>query len=149
MPPLLGYAALAGEVSGWGWWLAALVFGWQFPHFFAIGWLHRADYARAGVQVLAAQTDARGLVGLHALGYALALVPVTLVPVLRGAAGPIYAAAMLVLGAGYALAAARFARDESERTARGLLRASLIHLPLALTAALVDPAVHLASPIQP
>jgi protoheme IX farnesyltransferase len=141
MPPLIGYAALAGRPDAWAWWLFALVFAWQFPHFMAIAWLNRADYARAGMLMIPALPGGERLAGLHALGYALALVPVALLPLAAGAAGVAYGFGALALALGYAAAAALFARRQSARRARLLLAASLVHLPLHFSCVLLDPLV--------
>lgn len=141
MPPLLGAVALGGAPSAWGWWLFAIVFAWQFPHFMAIGWIYREDYARAGIRVLPALQGGRAVAGLQALAYSLVLVPVSLVPVLDGRAGMLYALAACALGAGYVLASLRFARGSGECEARALLRYSLVYLPLVFAAVLLDPHV--------
>ena len=73
MPPLLGYAALAGSVEGWAWFLFGLLFVWQFPHFLAIAWLYRRDYRRAGLQMLPCVPGSEGLAGRQALIYSLVL----------------------------------------------------------------------------
>ena len=141
MPPLLGYVAIAGEVGSWAIHLFLLVFVWQFPHFLAIAWLHREDYARAGMRMLPSLPNAAGLAGRHALLYGLVQVPVSLYPGLRGEAGPVYLLAALLLGLGYAGCALRFALCEDRSRARALLFASLIYLPLMLAMALADPVV--------
>jgi protoheme IX farnesyltransferase len=141
MPPLLGFVALAGRPGPWGWQLFALVFAWQFPHFFAIAWLYKDEYRRAGMKMLPSLPGARGLAGRQALVYSLLLLAVSLLPGVRGDAGIVYSAAAFVLGAGYALASAAFAWRESRVTARTLLLVSLIHLPLVFSAALFDPVV--------
>jgi protoheme IX farnesyltransferase len=106
------------------------MFLWQFPHFMAIAWLYRADYARAGQQMLTV-VDATGLrAGAQALIGAIVLVPVSLVPALSPQAGSpaIYCGWAVVLGAGYAAAAAAFLVHRNDQTARRLLRASLAYL---------------------
>jgi protoheme IX farnesyltransferase len=145
MPPLLGFVALSGGVGPWAWYLFATLFAWQFPHFLAIAFLHREDYARAGLKMLPSVAGARGIAGRQAFLYAATLVPLSLLPVLDGAAGGVYAAAALALGAGYAAAAAAFAWRESERSARVLLLASLVHLPALFSITLMDPLVRLSS----
>jgi protoheme IX farnesyltransferase len=106
------------------------MFLWQFPHFMAIAWLYRADYARAGQQMLTV-VDPTGLrAGAQALIAALALVPVSLVPALSPHAGSpaIYTAWATLLGAGQACVALLFALRRDDRSARWLLRASLVYL---------------------
>jgi len=143
MPPLLGYVAVAGEPGPWGWMLFASLFVWQFPHFLAIAWMHREDYRRAGMRMLPALDGAAGLAGRQAFLYALVLLPVSLLPAVRGDAGPVFAAGALLLGAAYAGASALFALRESQRRARAVLFVSLAYLPLLFSLALLDPVVAL------
>jgi protoheme IX farnesyltransferase len=141
MPPLIGFVAAAGAPSGWAWHLFAVLFMWQFPHFLAIAWLYRHDYARAGLKMLPALPDSQGIAGRQALLYSLALLPLSLLPVLSRDAGVVYAVAALVLGAGYCAAALGFALRESEWRARILLYASLVYLPALFSITLMDPLV--------
>jgi protoheme IX farnesyltransferase len=141
MPPLIGFVAAAGAPSGWAWHLFAVLFMWQFPHFLAIAWLYRHDYARAGLKMLPALPDSQGIAGRQALLYSLALLPVSLLPVLNGDAGIVYAVAALALGAGYCAAALGFALRESAPRARTLLYASLAYLPALFSITLMDPLV--------
>lgn len=143
-PPLIGFAALAGTVEGWGWFLFASLFAWQFPHFLAIAWMYRDDYARAGMKMLPSLPGSEGMAGRQALLYGLFLLPVSLMPTLGDDAGLVYAAGALAAGLGYAGFAAAFALRESRPRARALLFASLVYLPVLYTAALLDPVVRLA-----
>jgi protoheme IX farnesyltransferase len=130
LPILIGWTASGAPLDMRAAALVAAMFLWQFPHFMAIAWLHRADYARAGQQMLTV-VDPTGLrAGAQALVGALALVPVSLVPALSPHAGSpaIYAAWATLLGAGQALAALLFALRRDDQSARWLLRASLIYL---------------------
>jgi protoheme IX farnesyltransferase len=136
MPPLIGYAALANSVEGWGFWLFALLFVWQFPHFMAIAWMWRDDYARAGLKMLPIQGGGRA--GRQAVVYSLLLLPISILPALHGEAGALFAIVALAASLGYAAAAVAFALCECEKRARMLLLVSLAHLPLVLTAALVE-----------
>ena len=144
MPPLLGYAALSGEVHSWAWYLFAILFAWQFPHFMAIAWIHREDYARAGMKMLPALPGSAGLAGRQAVVYGVFLMPVSLLPVLRGEAGVVYTVGALVLGAAYLVASVAFSRREDERRARALLLTSLVYLPVLFIAILADPVVRFA-----
>jgi len=144
MPPLLGYAALSGEVHSWGWYLFAILFAWQFPHFMAIAWLHREDYARADLKMLPALPGSEGLAGRQAVVYGLFLVPVSLLPVLTGEAGLVYSVGALVLGGAYLAASVAFSRREDERRARSLLLTSLVYLPVLFIVILADPVVRFA-----
>ena len=145
MPPLLGYAAVAGDVSGWGLYLFAGLFAWQFPHFMAIAYLYREDYARAGLRMLPAVEGGVGMAGRQAVAYALVLLPVSLLPVVRGEAGLVYAAGALVLGLAYLGASIAFALrppNKGRAGARALLTTSLVYLPVLYATILVDPVVH-------
>jgi protoheme IX farnesyltransferase len=141
MPPLLGYVAIAGTAGPWAWHLFLLMFVWQFPHFMAIAWLFRADYAKAGMRMLPSLPHSEGLAGRHALLYSLVQVPVSLFPGLRGEAGLIYLAAAVILGLVYVAFSLLFALRENHRRARALLFASLVYLPLMFIAALIDPKI--------
>ena len=141
MPPLIGYVALAGRTGPWGWLLFAILFAWQFPHFFAIAWLYRDQYRRAGMVMLPCLPGASGLAGRQSLAYSLLLLPVSLLPGVRGEAGLVYTAAAFVLGLAYTTSSALFAWRETEVRARALLLTSLAYLPLLFAAVLFDPAV--------
>jgi len=139
MPPLIGFVAISGELSGWGVLLFAILFAWQFPHFFAIAWLHREDYERAGMRMLPALPGFEALAARQGLAYAVIGLLISLFPVLRGEAGLCYLSAALVLGCAYVWCAFAFARRVEYATARRLLLCSLFHLPLLFTAVLLDP----------
>lgn len=141
MPPLLGYVALHGAPGSWGWMLFAILFAWQFPHFFAIAWLYREEYRRAGMRMLPALPGAAGLAGRQALLYSLVILPVSLLPAVRGEAGPVTVCAALVLGLAYLASSAAFAWRETRTSARAVLLTSLLYLPLFYAAVLFDPAV--------
>ncbi len=138
-PPLLGYVAIAGYPAGWAWALFAVIFVWQFPHFMAIAWLYREDYARAGLRMLPSEPGAEGIAGRTALVYATLLLPVTIVPGLFGEAGLVFTVGATALGLVYLVASARFAWKQNRGTARQLLLISLAYLPLVLLLAVLDP----------
>jgi len=143
MPPLLGFVACAGDVHGWGWYLFAILFAWQFPHFLAIAWTYREDYARAGLKMLPALPRTEGIAGRQALLYSLALLPVSLLPALRGEAGLVYTIAALALGAAYTASALAFALRESRRRARWVVLVSLVYVPALFSITLLDPLVRI------
>jgi protoheme IX farnesyltransferase len=144
MGPLLGWTAARGQVEWPGVALFAILFVWQFPHFMAIAWLYREDYARAGIRMLpVVQPDGFSTV-VEALFYAVAMIPVSLVPWWLGLAGPWYAGIATVLGLVYLGYTIRFARilkaeteEESRRLARDLLKISVVYLPLLFTALMI------------
>jgi protoheme IX farnesyltransferase len=130
LPVLIGWTATGAPIDVRAAALVAAMFLWQFPHFMAIAWLHRADYARAGQQMLTV-VDPTGLrAGAQAVVGALALIPVSLVPALSPHAGSpaIYSVWATLLGTGQAVAALMFALRRNDRSARWLLRASLLYL---------------------
>ena len=139
LPPVIGWAAATGELGVGAWSLFLLVFLWQFPHFLAIAWLHRADYARAGLKMLPTVDPLGALTGRQAVAHGLALVPAGMLPAVVGLAGPAYYVGAFALGLAYLAAAVRFWFDTSDRTARGLLRASILYLPAVLMLLVLSP----------
>lgn len=140
-PPLVGYAAIAGDLGPWAWSLFGVIFAWQFPHFLAIAWLYREDYARAGMKMLPALEGCASLAGRQGFLYSLLIIPVSLLPAVRGDAGPLYVSVAILLGLLYIGSAAAFALRATRRRARSVLFTSLFYLPLLLSAAIVDPVV--------
>ena len=130
LPPLMGWAAARGELSLEAWALFAILFLWQFPHFLAIAWLYREDYARAGIRMLPVVEPEGQVTGRQIVSYTLLLVPVSLVPALVGLAGPVYLGGALLLGLGFLLVSVRSALSLSRHPARLLLQASVVYLPL-------------------
>jgi protoheme IX farnesyltransferase len=129
MPVLIGCVARAGKVGLQAWVLYTILFLWQFPHFMAIAWMYREDYARAGYEVLpSGKWRTRFVIG-QTLAPALALIPVGLIPAFTGSLGLIYSAGVLVLGAIFLYYAVSFALRRSNTSARHLLTASIIYLP--------------------
>ncbi len=131
-PPLIGWAAACGRLDGNAWLLFAIVFLWQFPHFMAIAWIYREDYARAGYLVLPEREGKNRFVAWQTLLPSLALLAVVLVPAIRGESGIVYFASVLVLGSAFLCYSARFALRMSSASARQLLFASILYLPLLL-----------------
>jgi protoheme IX farnesyltransferase len=138
MPPLIGWAAVRGSLSLEAGILYAILFLWQFPHFLAIAWMYREDYARAGLKMLP-ENDAEGrAAGRLILGYSLALVPVSLLPALMGQVGLTYLFGALVMGFLFAHAGVRMAAVRSNALAKRLLLASIIYLPLVFALMMFD-----------
>ncbi len=140
MGPMLGWTAARGRIEWQGVALFAILFVWQFPHFMAIAWLYRDDYAKAGIRMLpVVQPDGWSTVA-EALFFAVLMIPVSLVPWWLGMAGVTYAVLAAVLGLGYLAYTLRFARilratteTESRMVARDLLKVSVLYLPLLFT----------------
>lgn len=131
LPPVLGWTAAGGSLGAEAAALFGILFLWQFPHFLAIAWKYRDQYDRAGLRMLPALRTER-VVGCLAAGYALALIPVSLLPRELGLAGTPYLVTALLLGTAYAAAALRFALGETQPRARSLILASLVYLPVLL-----------------
>lgn len=130
LPPVIGCAAATGTITVTAVVLFAIVFLWQMPHFLAIAWLYREDYARAGLPLLPViEPDGRST-GRQALLYAIALLPVSLAPAAIGLASAPYLGVALALGAVLVWLSARFARDLSNAAARRLFIASIVYLPV-------------------
>ena len=136
MPPLIGWGAACGHLNGDAWLLFAIVFLWQFPHFMAIAWMYREDYARAGYVLLPTGKSKDHFVAWQTSLPCLALLAVALGPAIRGESGIVYLAGALLLGGVFLCYSARFAFQMSTVSARRLLLASILYLP-ALFALLV------------
>jgi protoheme IX farnesyltransferase len=130
MPPLIGWAAARGDVDIAAWVLFAILFLWQFPHFLAIAWMYREDYARAGIRMLPVVEPDGRVTGQQIITYALMLVPVSLLPAILGISGRVYLFAALVLGLLFLATSIRAAISKSNQHARQLLLASVLYLPL-------------------
>lgn len=138
MPPVLGWFAAGGNAGWEALALFALFFVWQFPHFLAIGWIYRDQYQRAGLKMLPTYADGGRMTGLIALFYAVAFVPVSVLPRYVGLAGSGYLAAALVLSIGYLILTVRFCAVRTDLRARQLLFGSLLCLPALLGGLLMD-----------
>jgi protoheme IX farnesyltransferase len=138
MPPMIGYAAAAGGITRESWVLFAILFLWQFPHFYSIAWMYREDYARAGILMLpVVEPDGRSTARQIVL-YGLALIPVSLVPGLLGMSGRIYLVGALLLGLWFLYSGVRVALERSLVRARNVLITSVIYLPLIYGLMLLD-----------
>ena len=140
MGPLLGWTAARPHIEWPAVALFAILFVWQFPHFMAISWLYRDDYARAGIRMLpVVQPDGWSTVA-EALFFAVVMIPVSLAPWFLGVANTVYAVLAVLLGLLYLAYTIRFAgilraKDETESRmlARDLLKVSVLYLPLLFT----------------
>jgi protoheme IX farnesyltransferase len=139
LPPLIGWTAAEGRVSTLGWILFGVLFFWQMPHFMAIAWMYRRDYAAVGFPMLAVRDVTGTKVAAWSFGCTASLVLVTMLPVWFGLCGTAYALAAGIVGAWFLWKAAAFLRSaQREQTARGLFFASLVYLPLVLGALVID-----------
>ena len=138
LPPVIGWAAASDSVTLPALVLFGIVFFWQMPHFLAIAWMYRDDYARAGIPLLPVVEPDGRRTGHQALLYAAALWPVSLLPALVGLAGAPYSIVATVLGFVFIGLAALFARDRSQTNARRLFLFSLAYLTLLWGALVID-----------
>lgn len=130
LPPVIGWAGATGVVSREAWLLFAIVFLWQMPHFLAIAWMFREDYARARFPMLPViEPDGRSTTR-QATAYAAALVPVSLMPAAIGMASWVYFVGALLLGLAFLALGIRFARRLTDSAARWLFFGSITYLPL-------------------
>ena len=138
MPPMIGYAAAAGCITRESWVLFAILFLWQFPHFYSIAWMYKEDYARAGIRMLpVVDPDCRSTARQIVL-YGIALIPVSLVPGMLGMTGRIYFIGALILGLVYLYSGVRVALDRTLARARAVLLTSVLYLPLIYGLMLLD-----------
>jgi heme o synthase len=132
LPPVIGWTAVRGTLGPEVALLFLILFLWQVPHFLAIAWIYRSDYARAGLCMLPTVDPEGGITGRQMVSYCLALIPVSLAPAALGLSGPVYVAAAVVLGIGFLIPCLGFLRVKSHVQARRVLRASLVYLPVLL-----------------
>jgi protoheme IX farnesyltransferase len=130
MPPLIGFAAARGALTVEAWVLFLILFLWQFPHFHAIAWMYRDDYRRAGIRMLPVIEPDGGSTVRQVLLAAVVLIPISLLPGLLHMTHAWYGVAAFVLGALFLASAVRLSLRRTAVEARGLLRASVMYLPL-------------------
>ncbi len=138
-PPLIGWAAGEGRVSALGWILFGILFFWQIPHFMAVAWIYRRDYAAVNFPMLPVRDEAGGRVAGWALVNTVALIVVSVLPAALGLAGRCYLGVTLLLGAWFLWRAVMFIRAENrDLAARKLFLTSIAYLPLQLGALVAD-----------
>jgi protoheme IX farnesyltransferase len=138
MPPIIGYAAAAGAVTREAWVLFAILFLWQFPHFYSIAWMYKDDYARAGIRMLpVVEPDCRSTARQIVL-YGIVLIPASLIPFLLGMSGRIYVTGALLLGLWFLYSGVRVALERTILRARSVLLTSVVYLPLIYGLMLLD-----------
>jgi protoheme IX farnesyltransferase len=138
LPPVIGWSAARGGLDPGAFVLFAILFLWQVPHFLAIAWLYREDYARAGLPMLPVLDPGGRLTGRQAVAHSLALLLVSLTPAAAGMAGRVYLAGALLLGLGFLAVAVRAAVLRTPEAARALFLGSLLHLSALCALLLLD-----------
>jgi len=138
LPPLMGWTAARGELSGGAWALFGIQALWQLPHFLAIAWIYRAEYGRAGFKMLPVLDEGGRRTSRQAVGFTLALFPLSLWPFFLGMTGYLYLGSALALGLVFIWFAVQFARQLTIARARQLFYLSILYLPLLLVAMVAD-----------
>ncbi len=138
MPPLIGYAAASGTLTWEAWVLFAILFLWQFPHFYAIAWMYREDYERAGIRMLPVVEPDGESTARRILLYSLVLIPISLAPKFLAMTGNFYLFGALALGLLFLYAGLRVSFDRTRQRARAVLLASVIYLPVLYGLMLLD-----------
>ncbi len=138
LPPLIGWAAARGTVGDGGWTLFAILFTWQIPHFLAIAWLYREEYARAGFRMLPMVDPDGHATARQIMLFALALLAASVMPSVLGLAGGLYFATALLSGLAFIATALLLAISLDRASARRLFLASVAYLPVLLTMLMVD-----------
>lgn len=128
VPPLMGWTAATNELSVGGWIIFGILFLWQLPHFMAISWLHREDYARGGFAMLAVRDADGAAVARQAIFYTLALIPISVAPSLLGLTGTVHFIGAAAAGVALLAATIRFFFDRGARNARSLFMISNLYL---------------------
>ncbi len=138
LPPVGGWTAAQGELGLGALVLFAILFLWQFPHFYSIAWMYRDDYARGGYRMLAVEDKEGDRTAHQMVVYSLVLLPCSLLPALMGLTGSLYFIAALLLSGLLVWASLAFARERSTHRARLLLRSTLLYLPVLWVMLVVD-----------
>jgi protoheme IX farnesyltransferase len=138
LPPLMGWTAARNELGGAGWALFAILAFWQLPHFFAIAWMYRDEYAKAGFVMLPHVDPDGSRTAQQSISNTLALMLASLFPFVWHISGEFYLVSAIILGAIFLFFAIQFSRQMTRARARQFFLASIIYLPLLLTALVLD-----------
>ncbi|MDQ2949787.1 MAG: heme o synthase [Acidobacteriota bacterium] len=138
MPPLIGYAAASGTLTWEAWTLFAILFIWQFPHFYAIAWMYREDYERAGIKMLPVVEPDGVSTSRQILIYMLVLLPISLLPKFFSMVGNFYLFGAVALGLLFLWSGIRISLDRSRQRARSVLLTSVVYLPVLYGLMLLD-----------
>jgi protoheme IX farnesyltransferase len=138
MPPLIGYAAAGHGIGAGALALFLILFVWQFPHFDAIAWMYRDDYARGGIRMLPVIDPDGKSTTKRILGCSILLIPISLTPLFLGMTGGLYAAAAITAGLGVLYFAVRMGRKRNLARAHALLLATVVYLPALLGVMVLD-----------
>ena len=132
VPPMIGWVAATGSLDRGAWLLFGILFLWQFPHFYAISWMYREDYARAGIMMLPVVDREGKRTFRQIILYAAGLVRVSLLPAILGLAGVVYFFGALVVCTGLVQVCLWAASNKTNARAKWLMHATVLHIPLLL-----------------
>ena len=138
MPPLIGYAAASGTLTWEAWTLFAILFVWQFPHFYAIAWMYREDYERAGIKMLPVVEPDGVSTSRQILIYMVVLLPISLLPKFFSMVGNFYLFGAFALGLLFLWSGIRISLDRTRQRARAVLLTSVVYLPVLYGLMLLD-----------
>lgn len=138
MPPLLGWVAATGSLGLGGWVLFLIQFFWQFPHYWAIGWVGYDEYMKAGISMLPSQERSSKFTALQCMFYSIILIPMALIPTYMGMTGNIGMWSMMLFGLVYFAATVVFFIKNDFKSAKRVMFASFLYLPAVLLALLFD-----------
>lgn len=138
LPPVAGWTAAADGVDLGAYLLFLILFAWQHPHFYALAWIYKDDYARGGLKMLPVVDASGNRTVTHILLYCVILLAVSILPVHFGMAGTTYFVGALILGLCFFAMGVRFSRARTLANARGLFRSSLVYFPALLVLILID-----------
>jgi protoheme IX farnesyltransferase len=139
MPPLIGFAGAADKLTPEAWVLGAILFLWQFPHFYAIAWMYREDYSRAGIQMLPVVEPDGESTARQILLYSLLLIPISLLPKWMGMTGTVYLIGALGMGLLFLYSGVQVLLDRTKIRARRVLLTSVVYLPVLYILMVFDP----------
>jgi protoheme IX farnesyltransferase len=139
IPPLIGFAGAANKLTAEAWVLGAILFLWQFPHFYAIAWMYREDYSRAGIKMLPVVEPDGESTARQIVIYSVLLIPISLLPRWMGMTGTIYLVGALTLGLWFLYSGIRVSMDRTKLRARKVLLTSVVYLPVLYALMVLDP----------
>jgi protoheme IX farnesyltransferase len=138
MPPLIGYAAASGAIDARAIALFLILFIWQFPHFYAIAWMYREDYARGGIRMLPVIQPDGESTAKRVVACSILLIPISIVPRLLGMTGSLYVVAAGAAGLGLLYFGVQLGRERDFARARQVLLASVLYLPILLAVMVIS-----------
>jgi protoheme IX farnesyltransferase len=138
LPILAGWTASGEPISAGAWALFAIMFAWQMPHFYALAWIYREDYGRAGFRMLTVVDGTGARAARHSLMFTAALIPISVLPTLLGISGDVYMVGAIALGLAFLLLTTGMVRQPNERIARRIFTGSIVYLPILLLLMVVD-----------